>query len=194
MIKSRSRILILSHIAQFSLGRECGGMEFAGLREMRFRENRTPAVGSLVAISSAPPSKHYLSWVHDVTLRDGFYEYGLESIEDGEIVNWSNVGIWEYDRTQTDRYPEWRWTDKQHEFSDKWRRACYKDRGAYMILPTGPTFGDGFSVTVGTRTRHGLNDFAPTKQFEDWRKVTKAMLLAFYDEAVELEKTAKFAA
>jgi len=193
-MKSRSRILILSHIAQFSLGRECGGMEYAGLRDMRFRETYTPAVGSLVALSAAPPSKHYLSWVHDVAKHDGGYEYGLESIEDGEIVNWSNVGIWEYDRKQTDTHPEWRWTDKQHEFSDKWRKVCYQDRDAYMTLPTSPIFGDGFSVTVGTRTRFSLSDHAPEKTFDDWRKVTKAMLLEFYDDAVESGKTAKTAA
>lgn len=195
-MKIRSRILILSHIAQFSLGREVAGMEYAGLKDMRFRENREPAIGSLVAPQSARSSKWYLSWVHEVIWhtdeqgRKRDATYVLESIEDEQLCNWSNVGMLEYDRSQVDSHPEWRWTDRQHEFNDKWCRSCYRDRDAYITLPTQASFGKDNSVTVGTRTRYGMDDHTPSRTFPDWRKVTKAQLLEFYDEAAKEKKVA----
>lgn len=188
--KNRSRILILSHIAQFSLGREVGGVEYSGLKGSRFRESEEPAIGSLVAVSAAPPSKWYLSWMHE-TIRH-YYDDGrryereflLESIEDGELCKWGNVSLWEYDKSQVYSHPEWRWTDEQHFFNDKWRRYCLKERDAYIVLPTQAVFSENYVVTVGTRTRYGIDDHRPVTTFKDWRKVTKSQLLAFYDKSV----------
>jgi len=80
MNKFRSKILILSHIMQFSLGKDINGIEYAGLKSMRVSEVREPKIGALVALSSAPASVWYLSWVVDFKLYEGGYVYTLESI------------------------------------------------------------------------------------------------------------------
>jgi hypothetical protein len=183
--KTRSRLLILSHIAQFSLGGEIGGQPYCGLKDMRFREAQHPPIGSLVAPHSSPPSKWYLSWVHEVKVNEhGYFIYTLESIEDGELCDWSNVSLWAYDRSQTYQHPEWRWTDKQHEFYDRWRKVCYGERDAYIVLPVQPVFYDDGAVTLTTRTRFSMDSIRPERRFESWRKVTKKMMIEFYDDAV----------
>lgn len=181
--KNRAKLEILHWICEFSLPVKYGSSGVSAYT--CFSDNMHPAVGSLVAIQSSPVSKFYLSWVEAVEDRDGWTHYLLESIEDGTLGWWSNVGILAYDSEVVGKHPEWRWTDAQFKFADKWKHACYKERDAYITLPTGPTFhGDG-SVTIGTRTRHGFDDHAPQKTFPNWRKVTTGMLLRFYDAAVE---------
>lgn len=198
MKKERSRILILSAIAQFSLSRTFGDQRtHGGLLEYSFIETRAPSPGTLVALQAAPSSKWYLSWVVSCGWPENHacMEYALESIEDGEICNWSNVSVWAMPRTTTDGHPEWRWTDKQHEFNDRWTRLCHKDRNAHSYLPCRAKFyDDGKNVSVELRSRFNFDEtFHPNRWFDDWRKVTDAELLAFYDEAVA-EQEAKLAA
>jgi hypothetical protein len=189
--KNRSRILILSHIAQFSLARRFGKIVYGGLSDMAFEAadgNVQP--GDLIAIQSAPPSKWYLGWLVSKQWPEGHSceQYSIESIEDGEICNWSNVGLAYYNREQISSHPEWRWTDAQHKFNDRWRKACDKERDAYIYLPMQPIFDNGGGVTLKTRTRHGMNDIRPERHFENWRKTTVKMMLEFYDEAVQIAK------
>jgi hypothetical protein len=169
-IKTRSIILILSHIAQCSLGREINGRDFCGLCDMRFREDRQPAIGALVALSSAPASKWYLSWVHGIDPHPNRFstKYTLESIEDGELCDWANVSPWAYDKSQTDSHPEWRWTDAQHAFYDRWRKVCYGDRDAYITKPCQPVFEDDGSVTLSTRNHAAFSEHRSTKSFPNW--------------------------
>lgn len=194
--KLRARLLILSHIAQFSLQRRIGGQIYGGLKDMAFQDSGMGAQdavpGDLVALQSAAPSKWYLGWLISRERPEGWHDeqYTIESIEDGELCNWSNVSLIYYDRSQVSGHPEWRWTDRQHQFNDRWKRVCYKDRDAYIYLPIQPAFHQDGSVTLGTRTRFGLDDTRPTRLFPDWRKVTKATMLAFYDEAVAQAKAA----
>lgn len=186
--KNRSRILILSHIAQFSLQRRIGDHIYGGLSDMAFLGGAalSPDVmpGDLVAIQSAPASKWYLGWLLERKQPPGYAceVYTIESIEDGQHCDWSNVGLIYYDRSQTRAHPEWRWADAQHKFSDRWQRACRKIRGAYIHLPFGPTF-DGDAVELGVRVRHGLSEAVIRKSFPNWRKVTIKTMLEFYDAA-----------
>lgn len=185
--KERARILILNHIAQFSLARVMSdGSPFGGLRDMAFSFTDAAQPGSLVALQAAPATKWYLSWLIERSWPEGWAceQYLLESIEDGERANWSNVSLLEYDRGQVNRHPEWRWTDAQHAFNDRWRRVCSKERDAYIVLPVQAIFGGDGSVTLGTRTRHSFDECRPTRIFPNWRRVTKKMMLEFYDSAV----------
>ena len=193
--KSRSRLLILNHIAQFSLARRYGDQVYGGLSDMAFHGDGVPSPGDLVSLSSAPPSKWYLSWLVSKQWPEGHAceEYTLESIEDGELCNWSNVGLTHYNRSQVDQHPEWRWTDAQHEFNDRWRRSCFKDRDAYIYLPVQAEFDNDGSVTLTVRVRHGWSDARPARSFPNWKKVTKAAMLAFYDEAVKEAEAQKVA-
>lgn len=185
--KNISRLKILSWLFQFSVAR--GGSDkkpWLPFSEFFF-ENRTPEIGALVALQSAPFTKWYLSWVVDVKPvlnsegKKVDTEYHLESIEDGAICRWSNVSVIEH--TDWKEHPQWKWTDKQHAFNALWERACYKKRDAYIVLPTGPTFHDGTKVTVGVRIRFSFDPWTSSKTFDDWRRVKQVQLLEFYDQA-----------
>lgn len=190
--KDISRQQILWHICQFSLGIEIGGQPYAGLSDMRFRHNKLPSVGSLVAMQSMRSPRWYLAWVLGVSagVNEFCTVYTLESVETGEVGDWSNVGMLEYDPRQTREHPEWRWTDDQWKFKKSWDRLCYKERDAYIVLPLMPVF-DGDRVELGTRIRHGWGAPPPSKWFDKWADVTDADMLAFYDESVAADEAAR---
>jgi hypothetical protein len=140
-------------------------------------------IGDLVLLSSVGASKWQIGWLVETReINAGWPEYLVESLEDGSLCWWSNVGIAFLQRSCVQ--PEWRWSDRQFAFKSRWWRVCYKDKAAYIVRPLFPEFGDGFEVTLGTRTSHGFDDIRPSRSFPDWRKVTKAMMAAAYDECV----------
>lgn len=186
MRKDRARKQVLWHICQFSLGVEIDGQSYSGLREMRFRPTDAPKVGSLVALKSMREPDFYLGWVHDVKNT----VYTVESLETGELIDWTNVSVLEYDSRTTDKHPEWRWTDEQWSFKDRWDRLCYKEREAYIVLPLFPEF-DGDAVTLSTRIRHSWGDPPPSKRFDAWQAVTDNDMLAYYDASVAANDAAK---
>ncbi len=193
--KSRSRILILSHIAEFSLLRRYGDHVFSGLRDMAFRGGNTDGAavpGDLVALQSAPPSKWYLGWLIEKKWPEGYDSevFTIESIEDGQLCEWNNVSLTYYDRSQVREHPEWRWTDAQHEFKDRWWSVCYKERDAYIYLPLPPVF-DGDFVELGVRVRFSISETIIRRGFPNWRKTTKKMMREFYDAASEELKSEK---
>ena len=146
-----------------------------------YREVR---VGDLVALSSAPVSKFYLGWLVETRENQpGWPEFLLQSIDDGSQCWWSNVGVTYMNRETVKAHPEWRWDDQQHAFNDRWIKACYKKRDAYIYLPVQVVYS-GDQVTLSIRVRHGFRPERPTKTFEHWKKVKVADMLAFYDAAV----------
>lgn len=162
-----------------------GDQVYRGLPDMAFRAGEKEAEpGDLVAVQSASPSKWYLGWLIEKNWPEGYAceVYTIESIEDGQLCDWWNVGLIYYDRSQTQSHPEWRWTDGQHKFKDRWWRACFKDRDAYMHLPLYPKF-EGDTVELGVRFRHGFRSTVIRKRFPNWRKTTIKMMLDFYDAA-----------
>ena len=190
--RSRARLEILNYIITSCLTHVWG--EPVGRRGSLhgfvsdIRDDEPPREGDLVAPQSAPTSKFYLSWLRKIEVRDGGWtHYLLESIEDGELCWWHNVGIDHLERDVVAEHPSWRWTDRQYAFKDRWWRVCYKEKDAHMTLPIYPEFGEDYSVTLGTRARYGFTDHAPRKTFPDWRKLTKAQMAAFYDECVASE-------
>lgn len=186
MKKERSRLLILNYLAQFSLQRRIGHQVYSGALDLCFELDVGrvgPKIGDLVALQSAPYTKWYLSWYCGQT--DDGKQHVLESIEDGELCNWSNVSFVIYDRENVAHHPEWRWTDRQHEFNGRWLRVCRDKRDAYIYLPMQVEF-EGDAVTLGVRVRHGLDERRPKETFPNWRKLTKAQMLAFYDAQVEV--------
>ena len=189
-VKNRSRVLILSHISQFSLGCDSGGFPYAGLKDMRFHfcedGASTPVIGDLVALHSAPPSKWYLGWLQGIAKAPDHFgtKYAIESLEDGEVCDWSNVGLRYYDRSQVSHHPEWRWDDQQHEFNDRWKRVCYKERDAHWYLPKQVAFDQDSGVTLGVRVRHTPEVIPFETHFSAWKKLTKRDMLKAYDDAV----------
>ena len=188
MSHERARLMILHYIMQFSLSHTFGdGKSYGGLLSGAFHVDhsyREVRVGDLVALSSAPVSKFYLGWLVETRENQpGWPEFLLQSIDDGSQCWWSNVGVTYMNRETVKAHPEWRWDDQQHAFNDRWIKACYKKRDAYIYLPVQVVYS-GDQVTLSIRVRHGFRPERPTKTFEHWKKVKVADMLAFYDAAV----------
>ena len=172
----RARISILTELLSFPI-----------IRGKDWTDDRKPDPGSLVATSGAPETKWYLSWVVETELHEGgWHRYLLRSVEDGELSWWENVWLFRYSQERVQARPDWRWTDKQFDFRDRWHKVCYKQHDAYMVLPCRPTFHDNGSVTLSLRERHGgFRDhykFHHERTFDSWRKTTMKMMSEFYLE------------
>ena len=185
--KHRSRQEILHYVLSFCvssryepgeghLGRHPGTEAFNAFGEVQ--------VGDLVIIKGAGPSKWTIGWLVEIDWNNAPGEecYIIESLEDGTECSWGNVGLEYFPRDKL--RPEWRWTDRQWAFKRRWWDVCYLDKGAYINRPVMPVFGEGFSVTLGTRTMFGEDNILPVRTFADWRKVTRAMMGVCFDECV----------
>lgn len=77
--KNKSRILILSHMAQFSLLRRHEGQIYSGLSDMAFHSGAVEP-GDLVALQSAPASKWYLGWLVEKKWPEGYPRMRREAL------------------------------------------------------------------------------------------------------------------
>lgn len=195
MEKSKARLEILNYIITRCKSINYGDdVNRGGFYNNYFFSNTLadtpPEPGDLVCLTSARPSEWYLSWYveYQPYNKNGEMSYSdihvLESIETGRLGNWSNVGFDILNRDVVKENPHWRWTDKQYTFKDRWFRACYKKRDAYITLPTFPVFHDGGGVTIGTRKRFSLGS-SYFKKFANWKKVLVRDMLEFYDSTVD---------
>jgi hypothetical protein len=171
----QARYAILSYLLSFPTLRHTDWKYDAG-SEVR--------VGDLVALSSAPASKYYLGWLVEVIPGDSAYStrYVIRSVEDGSEGSWHNVSINLFNRETTEQMHSWRWSDRQFDFNRRWFRVCHKDHDAYIVLPCYALFGEGYAVKLKLRIRHGWNEWTFEREFPDFRKVTRAMMSAFYTD------------
>lgn len=191
-LRNTARIEILNYITVFCTRKYFGENSFSmndkehSFVGDHFGNQSTIPIGSLVSLQSAPFSKYYLSWLKEVKIEDSRFrrQFLLESIEDGSLCWWSNVSIFGLPKETTDKFPEWKWTDKQFAFKKRWFNACYKKRDAYITLPMFPIFADDGSVILKTRERYHMSDYSPEQKFDDWKKVTVKDMLDFYDKSV----------
>lgn len=141
--------------------------------------------------TARPKDYHIVTDCHLLVSLYSGNEYLLESIEDGALCWWGNVSVNPYNQETVNKFPQWRWTDEQFAFSERWQRAC-KRRDAYMVLPMLPVFHDDGSVTLGCRLRYeGLpgREWRPQpKKFDNWKKLKVKDMLAYYDEASAEDK------
>lgn len=142
-----------------------------------------PQAGDLVSLKSAPASKWYLSWVHEIDPNNGWPKYLLESIEDGSLCWWNNVGLNIYSRKEIRDKPHWKWNDAQYKFNSRWMRICKKN-DAYIVLPCWAVFNPTGSVTLDVRIRFTLDGYRNPKTFPNWKKVTIKEMEAYYLECV----------
>lgn len=174
MAKNRARISILSEVLSFpTLGTKwtsCFAVEML-------------QVGDLVAMNCAPATKYYLSWLHEINPNNGWPKYLLESIEDGELCWWENIGLSYYNRKRIANCPSWKWDDNQFSFNDRWKRVCYKKNDAYIILPCEPLFTDDGGVFLDVRVRFSLSDYHDPIYFSNWKKVTLKMMDEYFKKS-----------
>lgn len=182
MQKLRSFRLVVGTLMQNALA-----LRWPARDEWVFENDRDPAVGSLVAIWLAPMATEWaLSWVLD--RREGQHggpQWLLESVETGRQAWWGNVA---FNRFAGPVPPQWRWTDAQHRFDDRWRRLANTVDG-YVFRPMPVVFGDGRSATL--RARRIFEEAQagnPSIAVDDWRKVTVRQLAAHHAALVRAHK------
>jgi hypothetical protein len=152
-------------------------------------------VGDLVSLCSAPASKWYVSWVREIETENGWTRYLLESIDDGTLCWWSNVGLNIYSRERVKERPTWQWDDKQFAFNDRWHKVG-KRNNAHIVLPCQSKFNDDGSVELDVRIRYGWDEYHNPRIFPNWQKLLMKDMDIYYKECVQgyeknLKKIAK---
>lgn len=148
-------------------------------------------IGDLIRLESAPQSVWRLSWLREIRAeRGGDLGYLCESIQDGTLCWWSNVGVSYFHRPTLARMPEWRWSDEQYAFNEKWMKAC-KRHDPWMYRPLMADFAEDGTATVGTRMRHDIDGLRPTTVVPNWKKITQKALSEIYLQLVSQHKAKK---
>lgn len=185
--KHRARLEIINHIIGFSTSTLYGDNKHghSAMSDYCFRhvsDVYAVPVGSLIMLTSAPTSKWYLSWLVEVKKEHFGPNFLLESIEDGSLCWWSNVGIKMYPTETLEEHPNWRWTDKQFKLNNQWMRAARKN--SYVLVPNWLRF-DGDKVTMSLRTRFSIDGFTSERTIQNSRKLLVRDMVAFVNEAEE---------
>lgn len=179
--RSRAKQQILHHVLTFCLTRRFGGGSHTpGITAFVSDDivNSGARPGDLVVLQSAPSSKWTIGWLRG-TERDPAdgSRHLIESLDDGELCWWSNVGIVYLDREVVATHPEWRWTDPQWALADRWKETVGR-KGDPLIRYTHPEYGEGNSVRIGTYVSHVDQPIIEMRDFPDWRRITKKALAA----------------
>jgi hypothetical protein len=140
-------------------------------------------IGDLVLLTAARQSKWRLSWLHAIELREGGdHIYTVASAIDGELCNWSNVGIQVFNRHTLKHQPHWRWTNQQWKWYHKmWTKAFHESTTLSRCLLA--EFDDD-KVTVKSCLRYGLSDGTTTRTIS-WREASVPSMEAL---AADMEK------
>ena len=179
---NRSRLAILDRVVGMSTGKKYANDSVPTSYE-GFIHGHQPRLGDLVRIESVlQPTKWYLSWF--VEMYDTSWNRCLlQSIDDHECCVWENIGLSVYDRTVIEKHAEFRWSDGQWDFWDRWSAPDPKN-DPYIVLPMMPVF-DGNSVTIQCRIRFGFGGPTEPVTFPNWREVSDKQLLNTYRDAVK---------
>lgn len=155
-----------------------------------FSSGDSAKIGDLIRLESAPQSAWRLSWLREIKFERGGESYLCESIKDGTLCWWSNVGISYFHRPTLIRMPKWRWSDEQYAFNEKWMKAC-KRHDPWMYRPLMADFSEDGTATVGTRMRHDIDGLRPVAAVPNWKKTTQKALAEIYISLVAQHKVKK---
>lgn len=148
-------------------------------------------IDDLVLVSAMQVPDFRLSWVLQTRNAGGGNEYLLRSAKTGEEIWWSNVGLAVFHRATRIKHADWRWTNEQVNFSDRWFQAA-SDCDEYMVRPMMPEFGAGTDelVTIKTRARHNFTDYKAQRTFA-WKLVNDQDLRDYYRSMEQEHKDKK---
>ncbi len=182
--RNRARLSIMNYVLSFCITYQgVDGRRTASTQGFISTWSDTPAqVGDLVILQSVGPSKWQIGWLIEIIQHPHDKAYCIESLEDGSLCNWTNVGISYMPRDVVDSHPRWRWTDQQYAFSKRWHKACvHQDEGQVFMEPV--FYPDG-SVTLRTRTRWSQPQELSQRNFSNWKKVTIPIMKECYEGIV----------
>ncbi len=138
-------------------------------------------VGDLIRLTSTQDKEYRLGWLIATRLVGHDTEYLIQSLKTGKFCWWSNVGVDYFHRTTLGYHPEWKWTDEQHEFNDRWMGACQEYHDPYIWPPLWADFNDDGTVSVGVRMRHDQEgDPRPTIKLTNWQSARRKGLADVY--------------
>ncbi|MDR5839374.1 hypothetical protein [Caballeronia sp. LZ034LL] len=147
--------------------------------------------GDLLLISGHRNPLWRMAWLKRVKLGECGPEYIVQSTQgEGEVTCMHNVSVSFFHRPTLAQHPEWRWTNEQHWFMDRWLEAVMQHRDTRLIAPMMPVFF-GDSVCLKARGRFGISDFRPEKTINDFREMTQDSILSCYDELCQQLHTDK---
>lgn len=182
--RGRARLSIMNFVLSFCITYESSdGRLSPSIHGFRSTWSNIKAeVGDLVILQSCGPNKWQIGWLVEITTLPHDIMYTVESLDDGSLCNWTNVGISYLNREIVAENPRWRWTDRQFAFASRWSKTCrHQENGQTYIEPK---FQPDGSVMLRTRTRWSNPSEITERSFPDWKKVTKAIMAECYAEIV----------
>ena len=189
MENTKAYAAIVDYILQFGVSRiyENSESEYprtsggsVGFVSTGFSGSDSAKIGDLICLESARQSPWRLSWLREARAeRGGDTSYLCESVQDGTLCWWSNVGVSYFHRSTLEKHPEWRWTDEQYAFNEKWMKAC-KRHDPYLYRPLWADFAEDGTPTIGTRSRFDFDGFRATGTVPNWKKITQKALADMY--------------
>ena len=183
--RNRARTLIMSDILSFYITRNWEPDKEYGKTSPSLKgfvptgflsDDRPVQTGDLVILESAPPSKWSIGWLREIDEIAGYgHRYLIESLEDGELCWWSNVGLSFMPRG--DIRERYRWTDRQFDFQKRWNRTANKHGKTSMRVLDCEFKGDEVTLRLRVRWANGDEEMAGYRRtFPDYRKVTIAIM------------------
>lgn len=196
-IKYRAKLEILHYITAFCLKHtyhKAGLMSFEIENAFIDIDDTPPPIGSLVILTSAPATKWYLGWYKGIVPanKNLMKRYLIESIEDGHDGAWYNIGLAYLSPAITNKFPRWRWTDKQFYFDDRWKKANKKSENSYVFRLAVPEFKEDGSVVLGLMKRVTIDKdfvvkYSKILSEKEWKKATLKSLIDFVNINIKKE-------
>lgn len=138
-------------------------------------EENEPPIGALCRLIAAPSTKYYLSWY--LGKKDG--EFYMQSIEDHTVCRWSNVGVQYIPLKLTEGCPQFKYSDKQFKFHDRWEKIVREQN--YWMVPMWSEFNDETGeVTITIRWK--FKDTRIGRKFPSWETLTDEEMKVFTKE------------
>ena len=183
LLKSRARDEIFDFVLQNCLAHRLGGERPAGygpaFNPIGFL-GKMAQPGDLIVLSATRKKEWSLCWLHRIASDEPENRYLCESVETGEMSWWSNVGIEYLDRDVVERHPQWRWTDQQYAFNDRWQGVCGDPAEWGGLKPLAPAFAADHSVTLALKAADGWREEKQERRFDDYRKVSRTDMRTFF--------------
>jgi len=196
--RNRARTLIMSDILSFYITRNWepdkqygrNTPSTKGFVPSDFLDDDHPVqVGDLVILESAAPSKWNIGWLREIEEGSRYSRrYLIESLDDGSLCWWSNVGLSFMPRG--DIRERYHWTDRQFAFQKRWHKTAGKHGKTGMRVMDCQFNGDEVTLRMCVRWADTDEERAGfSRTFPDYRKVTIGIMMEAVNELEAQYKT-----